>query len=102
MNLQTPTSPSSSYSSAVAANLCLASVREPFSADRVVLRHLKTPAEIASVLDLREEIDLSVHAAAGPQFETVEKKETKSGLSSASTWMASASAPSASFRWATA
>ena len=43
----------------------------------VVLRHLKSPCEIATVLHLREEIDLSVHTAAGPQqFEAQEKKET--------------------------
>jgi hypothetical protein len=33
----------------------------------VVLRHLKSPTDIATVLHLREEIDLSVHTAAGPQ-----------------------------------
>ncbi len=56
-----------------------------FCASDVVVRHLKTPAEIASVLHLREEIDLSVHAAAGPQFELLEKKETSAGMSSHST-----------------
>ena len=58
--------------------------RRPFSIDDLVLRHLRTPAEIAGVLHLREEIDLSVHAAAGPQFATLEKKETSAGLCSAS------------------
>jgi hypothetical protein len=57
--------------------------REPFAARDVVLRHLKTAAEIASVVELRDEIDLSVHAAAGPQdFHSLEKKETKSVSSS--------------------
>jgi len=47
-----------------------------------VLRHLKQSDEIASVLHLREEIDLSVHAAAGPHFATLEKKETSADSSS--------------------
>ena len=33
----------------------------------VVLHHLRTPGEIESIVDLRDEIDLSVHAAAGRQ-----------------------------------
>jgi hypothetical protein len=56
--------------------------RRPFSIDDLVLRHLRTPAEIARVLHLREEIDLSVHAAAGPHFAILEKKETNAGLCS--------------------
>ncbi|ROZ77494.1 hypothetical protein [Ramlibacter sp. WS9] len=48
----------------------------PFGSEGVVLRHLKTPAEIDSVLDLREEIDLSVHASASSNFASLEKKET--------------------------
>jgi hypothetical protein len=56
--------------------------REAFCASSVVVRHLKTPGEIASVLHLREEIDLSVHAAAGSQFESLEKKETSAATSS--------------------
>jgi hypothetical protein len=57
--------------------------RRPFSIDDLVLRHLRTPAEIAGVLHLREEIDLSVHAAAGSHFVTLEKKETSAGSCSA-------------------
>jgi len=57
--------------------------RRPFSIEDLVLRHLRTPAEIAGVLHLREEIDLSVHAAAGPHFATLEKKETSAVLCSA-------------------
>jgi hypothetical protein len=57
--------------------------RRPFSIDDLVLRHLRTPAEIAGVLHLRDEIDLSVHAAAGPHFATLEKKKTSAGLCSA-------------------
>jgi hypothetical protein len=57
--------------------------RRPFSIDDLVLRHLRTPAEIAGVLHLREEIDLSVHTAAGPHFATLEKKETSAVLCSA-------------------
>ena len=51
----------------------------------VVLRHLKRSDEIAGVLHLREEIDLSVHAAAGPHFATLEKKETSAASFSALT-----------------
>ena len=57
--------------------------RRPFSIDDLVLRHLCAPAEIAGVLHLREEIDLSVHAAAGPHFAIFEKKETSAALCSA-------------------
>jgi len=59
--------------------------REPLATRDVVLRHLKVSDEIASVLHLREEIDLSVHAAAGPHFATLEKKETSAVSSSALT-----------------
>ena len=59
--------------------------RETFAARDVVLRHLKHSDEIAGVLHLREEIDLSVHAAAGPHFETLEKKEMSAASSSALT-----------------
>ncbi|MBK0393360.1 hypothetical protein [Ramlibacter algicola] len=74
----------------------------PSLAERVVLRHLRSPAEIASVLHLRDEIDLSVHTAAGrQQFETLEKKETSAVSCSASNWTARRSGRSASCRWAT-
>jgi hypothetical protein len=56
-------------------------MREAFCASNVVVRHLRTPGEIASVLHLREEIDLSVHAAAGPEFDALEKKETSAATS---------------------
>ncbi|HSV79380.1 MAG TPA: hypothetical protein VLK85_09275 [Ramlibacter sp.] len=75
MNLHSSYSVSSSPAAAGALPVHLG--RPQFCADDVVLRHLQTPAEIASVMHLREEIDLSVHAAAGPQFATLEKKETK-------------------------
>jgi hypothetical protein len=69
--------------------------------EAVQLAHV--PAEeVASVLDLRKEIDLSVHAAAGPQFERLEKKETSAALWSRSIFTASASARFVSCRWATA
>lgn len=69
----------------------------------VVMQHLRTPDEISSVLHLRDEIDLSVHAAAGPrQFKALEKKETSAATSSDLHWMASGSARYASCRWATA
>ena len=54
----------------------------PAAADGLKLHRLRTPAQIATVLHLREEIDLSVHAAAGPQFGQLEKKE----MSWASSW----------------
>ncbi|MDB5896744.1 MAG: hypothetical protein JWP41_346 [Ramlibacter sp.] len=95
MELQTV---SHSSASSMVPNMGADFAREPFAASDVVLRHLKTAAEIASVVDLREEIDLSVHAAAGPQFHSLEKKETKSVSSSLLTSTASGSAPSASFR----
>jgi hypothetical protein len=67
----------------------------------VVLHHLRTPDEIEAIVDLRDEIDLSVHAAAGrQQFERLEKKETSWASCSGSNWAASGSAPSASSRWA--
>jgi len=53
-------------------------------ADALKLHHLRTPRQIASVLHLRGEIDLSVHAAAGQEFIRLEKKETTSGSSSGS------------------
>jgi hypothetical protein len=77
------------------------SAREAFRIEDVVLHHLRTPQEIASVVFLRDEIDLSVHAAAGrQQFDTLEKKETSAGSSSASSWAANGSERSASSRWA--
>jgi len=76
--------------------------REAFQIHDVVLHHLRTPQEIESIVFLRDEIDLSVHAAAGrQQFETLEKKETSAGSSSVSSSAANGSAPSASSRWAT-
>jgi hypothetical protein len=69
----------------------------------VVLHHLRTPAQVSCVLPLRDEIDLSVHAAAGPQsFATLEKKETSWGSCSRSSLMATSSGRSASSPWATA
>jgi hypothetical protein len=60
----------------------------PFSIEGVTLRHLRG-AEVAQVLHLRDEIDLSVHSAAGPQFDALEKKETNAVSSSVSSLMAS-------------
>jgi hypothetical protein len=54
----------------------------PTGFDGVVLRHLKTESEIESVMHLRDEIDLSVHASASSHFASLEKKETSWGLSS--------------------
>jgi hypothetical protein len=61
----------------------------PSGFEGVVLRHLRTPAEIESVLHLREEIDLSVHASASSNFASLEKKETNWGSCSHSSSMAS-------------
>jgi hypothetical protein len=74
----------------------------PSLAEHVVLRHLRSAAEIESVMHLREEIDLSVHTAAGrQQFEALEKKETSAASCSVSSWTARRSGRSASCRWAT-
>jgi len=51
------------------------------SHDEVTLRHLRTPSQVRTVLHLREEIDLSVHAAAASDFADLEKKETSAGSS---------------------
>jgi hypothetical protein len=75
-------------------------IQAPLSIQDVVLHRLRTPDEIESVLFLRDEIDLSVHAAAGRQFELLEKKETSAGSSADSSSAASGSARSASSRWA--
>lgn len=48
------------------------------------LHHLRTPAQVATVLHLRDEIDLSVHAAAGSNYLHLEKKETSWASSSGS------------------
>ena len=70
------------------------------SARAVVLRHLRTPAEIASILFLRDEIDLSVHTAAGRrQFEELEKKEMSAASSAGFSLAESGSARSGSSPW---
>lgn len=56
----------------------------PSSTGRVVLRHLQTAREIESVLELRAEIDLSVHASVSSNFASLEKKETNWGSCSLS------------------
>ena len=43
------------------------------AADDLVLRHLRTPADIDGVRFLRSQIDLS-HSAGNPRFEAEEKK----------------------------
>ena len=68
--------------------------------DKLRLRHLRTASEIQSIVHLRDEIDLSVHAAAGPQFEALEKKETSAASSAVSSTKATGSARSASSPWA--
>jgi hypothetical protein len=66
---------------------------------RVVLRHLKSGEEIADILHLRGEIDLSAHQG-DSNFAELDKKEMKSGWCSASSWTASSSGRSASCPWA--
>ena len=75
--------------------------RPPLPIQQVVLHHLRTPQQIGEISFLRDEIDLSVHAAAGPQFGLLEKKETSAVSSSASNSRANGSARSASCRWVT-
>ena len=71
--------------------------RMPLPASGVVLHPLRTPSEVEEIVHLRGEIDLSVHAAAGPQFELLEKKETSAASCAASNSAASGSGRSASF-----
>ena len=66
----------------------------------VRLRPLTGRDAAAPILHLRREIDLSVHAAAGPHFDMLEKKEMKSAASWPSRSTANQWAPSASSRWA--
>lgn len=56
----------------------------PHAVRHLRLHRLRTPQQVATVLHLRGEIDLSVHAAAGPRFQQLEKKETSWASSSAS------------------
>jgi hypothetical protein len=72
----------------------------PAFTSSVTLRHLRSAREIASVLSLRNEIDLSVHAGS-PEFRTLEKKETKSVSWAHSRCTGRSSAPSAWFPWGT-
>jgi hypothetical protein len=77
-------------------------LRAPLALGDVVLHHLRTPAEIADIVYLRDEIDLSAHTAAGrDSFERLEKKEMSAVSCSVSSSVASGSAPSASSRWGT-
>lgn len=77
-------------------------VQARLGVNHVVLKHLRTEAEISGVLHLREEIDLSVHATAGSQFQALEKKETNAVSWARSCCTALPSAPSGSFRWTAA
>jgi hypothetical protein len=73
--------------------------REVIDLPSLAIHHLRTPAEIARILHLRENIDLSIHARAGGEFERLEKKETSAASSARSKCTASRSARSASCRW---
>jgi hypothetical protein len=61
-------------------------------------RHLKTADEIASIVHLRNEIQLVAASGADPAFVAREKKETRRALSRLSSAAGHSSAPSASFR----
>jgi hypothetical protein len=84
MNLQTSAHRAIPFPGAVG------SIAHPAVFSQVVLKLLTTRAEIESVLHLREEIDLSVHAAAGPHFAALEKKEMSADSCSPSTWKGNA------------
>jgi hypothetical protein len=56
----------------------------PLAAQEIVLRHLKSSAEISAVQRLRQEIDLAVHTRLNPFFHIHEKKETRSEFPSLS------------------
>lgn len=71
------------HSTGLAASL-LAPKGYPASIEAVVLRHLRTPQEIDSILHLRENIDLSVLSGIDSDFLDLEKKETNSGSCSVS------------------
>lgn len=94
MNLQT-----SAQSVNFSASLAL--TRNVYNMEDVVLRHLRTDAEIKRVLHLREGIDLSVHASA-PDFAMLEKKETSAAWCSALTYPVKSLERSGSYPWATA
>jgi hypothetical protein len=83
-----------------AARVSPPQARAPLSMNDVVLHRLRGPGAVKEIVHLRDEIDLSVHAAAGPQFGMLEKKETNAGSCTASSSVANGSARSASSRWA--
>jgi hypothetical protein len=68
--------------------------RARFRKEEVTLRRLLGDNDIASVLSLREEIDLSVHATADGGFYSLEKKEMNVGSLLRSILMIGVSAPS--------
>jgi hypothetical protein len=76
--------------------------RHPVAVDQLELVRLTTPAGIRGVLHLRENIDLSMHAAADGEFRALEKKEMSWALFLPSTCAVTGSARSASSRWAMA
>ena len=78
----------------------LVPARQALQLDEIRFRHLQTAADIASVLPLRREINLPL--AGDPGFAALEKKEMSAALSAHSTGADKRSAPSASFRSATA
>ena len=68
---------------APAAPAFAAPLRTGFMAEEMVLRHLTSAEEIGGILHLRDEIDLSAHAA-DSNFAHLEKKEMNSGSCSVS------------------
>lgn len=79
MNIATPSAYGWSGPSTTAFTPALG-MRPPLQIQDVVLHHLRTEDEIADIVHLRDEIDLSVHTAAGRQFEILEKKRDECGF----------------------
>ena len=73
--------------------------REVVDSSRLSIQHLRTSAEIAGILHLRDSIDLSVHARLGADFNELEKKEINAGSSALSISTELRSAPSEWFPW---
>ena len=62
------------------------------------VRSLVSPAEVKDVMHLRKEINLSANAAAGADFDALEKKETNWGLYMPLNCMAKSSGPYGRFQ----
>lgn len=74
--------------------------RLPLDPQAIVLRPLRTAADIEQVLSLRDGIDVAASRASPAEFRRLEKKETSAASWSPSRPKARRSGPSASSRWA--